>query len=381
MGDLVVGGAAIPRVRRRVRPVAWAAVVGVAALMATACVTDLSGEAGEQFLPRAVNDRGAMAGLDTEGSAESLVRVDPGGAKVPLLVDGRPTTGEVKGMNESDEVVATIFRRVERPDPNLPPEERWTSVASPMMWDASGRAIDLRALLPDPRPLVHAAAIDINDDGWVVVRMETEPDLVQSANGRIFLLKGQTGERIDVPADAAGPGANPRPVAINNAGVMVGREELGPYVRSTRWVARNGTYEREQLPELYLPLDINGNGEVLVALVGTPGGPLGMIGNGGGVGVLRRGQSSADRLAGFESPGPGFVDGRINDAGTAVINWRSWFGGAAASMRWKAPDLVAETFADERWSSPLLADVDGRGAAVGTATRVEDGHRVPIRWS
>jgi hypothetical protein len=338
-----------------------ALVVGVLAVLATACVADITGEYGDGAVPWAINDDGIMAGGAPDGSRNA--RFEPGGVRV-ALADAPWVLSRVIDINNTREVLGESFiqdsghRELER---------GW-----PVLWRPDGRLVDLRSLIPHAGEQgVHAIPVDINENG-LVVGVVTGTDQSLSPPQEVFATflidaRSDPPAAVTVPAEMAT--ARLWPNAVNNDGDIVGHDRD----LYAHWQRQSGTWVRRDLGDFEVQ-GINNRGD----LVGRH-----WRFDFGGASVWRKGASEPTGVNTEGLPARWHAEsGFIGDDGTVVFAGLDLApGGARQPARWKAgTGAKPELFPLDGWGWTEIWDVNNTGVAVGQSRRASDGATRGIRW-
>jgi hypothetical protein len=305
-----------------------ALVVAAVAVMATACVTDLSTEVGPDVYSHgyAISDEGVMAGSVGSGR---YVRIDPGKVRVTLQApaQGSPIP---KAINGSREVLAQVSDVV-------------AGLNYPGVWDAGGAFVDLRPYITGFGPGVIAYGVDINDDGLVV-------GWLYGAGHGVWAVDVKARQAVPLPQDTGGRGAV---VAVNSAGIIGGYTSTG----GARWTPSDSGYVLEELGRDFWVDDINDAGD----MVGTNWDYAPVYWKAGAPPVVL----SAAGLP----PTDRFQNGLINNAGMIIFNGRGADYATTRPARWKTPDAATpELFPSDGWDQARMYDLNNKGAAIGDAT-------------
>jgi hypothetical protein len=315
------------------------------AVLATACVRDLSDELGNDSMPRAINDSGVMAG-DTD--INHPVRFEPDRTRVPLD-DPQGWDPMVIDINSAREVAGSVF---DISQPGAP-------ATFPVVWDDQGRMVDLRPMIPHTgTPGVQAYATDINDEGLLVGWMygtdasTSPPTDVQG----IFVVDTRAGTGITFAGRVA--------YAINDDGTVVG---LGPGGFG-RWVREEGAYRFEDTGG-FDPMDIDDDSD----MVGTIGS--------GQPAFWKHGDPAPTALPLDGLPeGDGVDNAYLGNDDTIVFNTRPADGSMSRRpVRWRTPGSRPELFPRGSWQSAEVWNLNNRGVALGTGFRDDGGYHA-VRW-
>ena len=316
------------------------------ALLATACVIDLTTLYGDRALMQAINDRGVMAGYS--GEAMLPARFEPGGARVVLdPIDGEGVTFGT--INNANEIVGTVNGQGTRPGPRYP-----------VAWDADGHVIDLRSMIPHAgEPEVHIYDIDLNDNGLLLG--------VMSGTGvprQLFTVNIRTGVFTAIPLEAGNYYLSAS--AVNDAGVIVGVEG-GPDGRQPkRWTLQGDSYVGEPLPDGFEAMDINNAGDM-----------VGSMRNTAGLVIWKAGAPSPVALPAPPDPGYLVISPQITDSGM-VAAW-ALKSGASTAVRWRTIGAPPEVMPRDTWQDIVFMDVNEQGVAVISAFREDVRHS--LQWT
>jgi hypothetical protein len=338
-------------VEQTVRARRWrvAIGVGVLALLASGCVTDLTARYGDRALMQAINDRGFMVGYS--GDTMQLARFEPGGGRTVLdPIDGEGVT--FGSINNANEIVGTVNGQDTLPGPKYP-----------VAWDGDGHAIDLRPMIPHAgEPEVTIYDIDLNENGVLLGKM--------SGTGvpeQLFTVNIRTGAFTALPRDADSYYVSAS--AMNDAGVVVGVEGGPNGSQPKRWTRHGDSYIGEPLPDGFEAADINNAGDM-----------VGRTRNLSGLVVWKAGAPGYVALSAPpepEYPWYAMLSAQITDTGM-VAAW-AFTPGAATAVRWRAFDAAPEVMPRDTWQSIVLMDINEQGAAVISAFR--DDVRHSLQWT
>jgi uncharacterized membrane protein len=322
------------------------AALGVAvAVLATACVMDLTDEVGADAwgYTYSINDDGVMAGSTGQGEPW---RFEPGKVRVRLQ-DPYGLRPYIRGVNNAKEVVGEVWARM----PN-------SARIFPVIWDVWGSIADMRPIIPGGlQPDAAVYPVDLNENGLLVGWV----DGADAATPQVFAVDIRNRRSIPIPLDVAGRYGTVS--AVNDFGVIVGSH--------TRWVPSGGSYVAQDLGDFW-PTDINNAGDMV--------GQLGPYGSGVPA-YWPAGATGASRLRTTGLPAPGRLnEGMINDNGLIVFTPDSTVSEPTLPARWRSTTSDPELFPADGWSTATLNDLNRHGEAVGYAVRTSDGQRRPVRW-
>jgi hypothetical protein len=322
-----------------------AIIAGALAVLATACVTDLTTQYGDRALMQDSNDSGVMVGYS--GSAMLLSRFQPGAAPTVLgSVDGEGVTfGTINDMNE---IVGTVNGQ------DLSPGALY-----PVAWDADGHAIDLRPMIPHAGTTeTDIYAVDLNDNGLLL-------GVVYGVGGPLlFTLNIRTQAYTPIPPRAGAYALTAS--AMNNDGTIVGVESGPDGSQPTRWTLQGGTYVGEPLPDGFAARDINDAGDM-----------VGYVPNVVGLAVLKAGAAAPVALAQPADHAYSMLSPRITETG--IVAASAFASGTATAVRWATVDATPELMRRGTWDNIVFMDINDQGVALVSAFR--DGSRHSLRWT
>jgi hypothetical protein len=344
----------VVRVCRRLgRAVPGVVVVG---LLAAGCIIDVPQDvSAEQF-----DDRGVIAGVSGQDARSPVLR-EPDGTRREYEALAPGWKVGIADLNNAGMVVGD---RMGEPVTVVIRTPLTFRPRFPVAWDGSGRMTDLRPFLEGVLfDDIHmgGTAVDVNERGLVVGWSTYFENILFDGveQQRLFVWDSQTGKAVPVPAEVGGE--RPVATAVNDAGVIVGRNAAG----GARWVPEGGTYRYESLGS-FMPDDINSRGD-MVGIVGPSpfaGVPSVWLADAPGPTALRDAgapiNGSHDRA-------------RVTDAGVVVF-----LNGPGSLHRWRMATEVPEPF-PAGWQVSSVSDVDAHGTVLATVVD-PDGATRRVRW-
>jgi hypothetical protein len=372
--------------KRPARRRAWrsALIVGAVAVLATACVIDITEELGETVSVSGINDDGVMVGTDNGAP----MRFE-NGTKVPL---DRPATGDVYvgDINNAKEVLGSVTE--------------WAAdgmaVSRPVMWNSDRHLIELSPLFAEyGRPGIEFSVAGITENGRVAVQARSDDFSVTPARRfrRTYLFDVRTRKEVaTVTSEELSVNA------VAGTGAVLGHDGSG----MVKWSPTPTGYVKQTFDaNAIYPTDMNDRGDVVGIKWWGEGyrGPVVWMNDGTGPIELKRPAIE---------PSVEIISAIIGNNGTVVANWVDLLATpgptdppdpenpedpgdpvdpegpvpqGTLAVRYAALDAIPEVFPNgDKWLSSEFTDINSQGTALGRAFRKErpcgEFGECPVRW-